>query len=183
MFKYVLLQHHQRKDTGFKIIERIKQLCWQKKMDNEMGFPSQNQMTTMSIEGSEAHPYLNIFRLYLTLLVHSHWLPKLHLWVLPDNDPVLKQIVWRDSKVKQAFTRRSLTVVLLSLCLEDLIWRKWKLHHFYPVLKRAPKYTMYFYLRKMERHKYLKYVGNDNPDYCLGALMTVISNNDYKINQ
>lgn len=42
---------------------------------------------------------------------------------------------------------------------------------------------MYFYLRKMESHKYLKYVGKDNPDYCLGSLMTVISNNNYKINQ
>lgn len=60
----VLLQHHQRKDTGFKVIERIKQLPLTKKnlKDNEMCFPSQNQMTTMFIKGSEAHSYVNIFQ-------------------------------------------------------------------------------------------------------------------------
>lgn len=62
MSKYVLLQHHQRKDTGFTVIERIKQLQKIFLKDNEMHFPSQNQMTTVFIKGSEAHPYLNIFQ-------------------------------------------------------------------------------------------------------------------------
>lgn len=55
-----------------------------------MCFPSQNQTTTMVIKGSEAHPYVSTFRLYLTLPAHSHWLPKLHLGAFSANDLVLK---------------------------------------------------------------------------------------------